>query len=179
MGGDMSTITAGNTVSTAITITGDTTGNLIFTTGGANATALTLDSNQVISFGGPVEEKVTVAAANATANVNFDAITQGVLLYTANASANTTINIRGNATIPLNNVLAIGQSISTVFMNPQGATPKYISATQIDGVGVTTLWQGGSAPTSGNANSTDVYVFTVIKTANAAYTVLGSQTQFK
>ena len=175
----MSTITAGNTVSTAITITGDTTGNLIFTTGGANATALTLDSNQVISFGGPVEEKVTVAAANATANVNFDAITQGVLLYTANASANTTINIRGNATIPLNNVLAIGQSISTVFLNPQGATPKYISATQIDGVGVTTLWQGGSAPTSGNANSTDVYVFTVIKTANAAYTVLGSQTQFK
>jgi hypothetical protein len=31
MGGDMSTITAGNTVSTAITITGDTTGNLVLT----------------------------------------------------------------------------------------------------------------------------------------------------
>ena len=35
MGGDMSTITAGNTVSTAITITGDTTGNLTLS---ANAT---------------------------------------------------------------------------------------------------------------------------------------------
>lgn len=175
----MSYISAGNTTTTTLIQAGDTTGNLVFATGGANATALTLDSNQVISFGGPVEEKVTVAAANATANVNFDVITQGVLLYTANATANTTINIRGNATIPLNNVLANGQSVSAVFLNPQGATPKYISATQIDGVGVTTLWQGGTAPTSGNANSTDVYVFTVIKTANAAYTVLGSQTQFK
>jgi hypothetical protein len=32
MGGDMSTISAGNTASTAITVTGDTTGNLVFQT---------------------------------------------------------------------------------------------------------------------------------------------------
>ena len=31
MGGSRSTISAGNTVTTAITITGDTTGNLVFT----------------------------------------------------------------------------------------------------------------------------------------------------
>jgi hypothetical protein len=175
----MSHISAGNTTTTTLVQYGDTTGNLIFATGGANTTALTLDSNQIISFNGSVEEKATISSANATANVNFDVITQGVLVYTSNASANTTINLRGSATVPLNNVLANGQSISAVFLNPQGATPRYISATQIDGVGVTPLWQGGTAPTSGNANSTDVYVFTVIKTANAAYTVLGSQTQFK
>jgi hypothetical protein len=64
-------------------------------------------------------------------------------------------------------------------MSPQGATAYYLNAYQIDGVGVTPKWQGGTAPTSGNANSTDVYVFNAIKTANATYTVLGSQTQFK
>jgi hypothetical protein len=175
----MSVISAGNSTTTTLTQTGDLTGNLVFTTGGANTIAFTLDTYQTATFANTVRETTTIAAANATANVNFDVITQGVLVYTANASANTTINIRGNSTVSLNNYMANSQSVSAVFLSPQNGTPKYVSAYQIDGVGVTPLWQGGTAPTSGNANSTDVYVFTVIKTANAAYTVLGSQTQFK
>ena len=175
----MSYIRAGNTTTTTLVQYGDTTGNLVFTTGGANATAFVLDAGQTATFSNTVRETVTLSTANATANVNFDVITQGVLVYTANASANTTVNFRGNSTVTMNTYMANNQSVSAVFLNPQGATPKYVSAYQIDGVGVTPLWQGGSAPTSGNANSTDVYVFTVIKTANATYTVLGSQTQFK
>jgi hypothetical protein len=178
MGGDMSTITAGNTVSTAITITGDTTGNLVFATGGANTTAFILDTNQVSVFNGSIEEKVTVAAANATANVNFDAITQNILFYTANATANTTINIRGSSSIPLNDAMSDGQSISLVFMSTQGNTSYYVSGYQIDGAAVTPRWQGNAAPTSGNARSIDVYSLTAIKTANATFTVLASQTQF-
>lgn len=175
----MSYISAGNTTTTTLKVYGDTTGNLVFTTGGANATALVLDAGQTATFSNTVRETVTISSANATANVNFDVITQGVLVYTSNASANTTINFRGNSTVTMNTYMANNQSVSAVFLNPQGATPKYISAYQIDGVGVTPLWQGGTAPTSGNANSTDTYVFTIIKTANATYTVLGSQTQFK
>jgi hypothetical protein len=49
---------------------------------------------------------------------------------------------------------------------------------EIDGNAVTPKWQGGSAPTAGNADSLDVYSFTIIKTAANTYTVLGSQTQF-
>lgn len=175
----MSYISAGNTATTTLTVNGDTTGNLIFATGGANATALSIDTNQVSSFFSSIEEKATVSASNATANVNFDVITQSILYYTGNATANTTINLRGSSTVPLNNVLANGQSVSVVFMNTQGATPYYVSACQIDGVGVTPKWQTGSAPTSGNANAIDTYCFTAIKTANATYTVLASQTQFK
>jgi len=174
----MSYIAAGNTVTTAVTVNGDTTGNLIFTTGGSNLTAFTLDANQVSTFGGPIEEKVTVSATAAGANVNYDAITQSILLYTSNATANTTINLRGSATVPLNNTLSNGQSISLVFMNTQGNTAYYVSGYQIDGVAVTPKWQGNSAPTSGNARGIDVYSFTTIKTANATYTVLASQTQF-
>lgn len=175
----MSYISAGNTTTTTLVQYGDTTGNLVFATGGANSTALVLDAGQTATFSNTVRETVTISSANATANVNFDVITQGVLVYTSNASANTTINFRGNSTVTMNTYMANNQSVSAVFLNPQGATPKYISGYQIDGVGVTPLWQGGTAPTSGNANSTDTYVFTIIKTANATYTVLGSQTQFK
>ena len=174
----MSYISTGNTITTALVYNADTTGNLIFTTSGGNLTALTLDNNQISTFASSIKETATVSTANATANVTLNAITQSILYYTGNASANTTINITGNSTVALNNVLANGQSISVVFLNPQGATPKYISGYQVDGAAVTPKWQGGSAPTSGNANSTDVYSFTVIKTANATYTVLASQTQF-
>jgi len=49
---------------------------------------------------------------------------------------------------------------------------------QVDGNSVTPKWQGGSAPSAGNATSIDVYSFTILKTAENTYTVLGSQTQY-
>ena len=54
------------------------------------------------------------------------------------------------------------------------------SIIQVDGTtsGVTTEWQGGSAPTEGNASAIDAYQYTVIKTGDAAFTVLASITQF-
>ena len=174
----MSYIAAGNTTTTSLTLNADTTANLIFTTGGANTTALTLDLYQGSSFNSSIRELVTVSAANATANVNFDVITQGILLFTANASANTTINIRGNSTVPLNNVLSTGQSVSVVLMSPQGATAYYNSLVQVDGNTVTPEWQGGTAPSSGNASSTDTYNYVIIKTGSNAYTILASQTKF-
>lgn len=44
-----STISAGTTSGTALNMSADTTGNLVFTTGGANTTALTIDSSQNIT----------------------------------------------------------------------------------------------------------------------------------
>jgi hypothetical protein len=40
-------------------------------------------------------------------------------------------------------------------------------------------WQGGTAPSAGNASGIDVYTFNIIKTASATFTVLAAQTQFK
>jgi hypothetical protein len=57
-------------------------------------------------------------------------------------------------------------------------TAYYNSAVTIDGNSVTPKWQGGSAPTSGNASSVDSYTFVIIKTGSAAFTVLASQTKF-
>jgi len=71
-----------------------------------------------------------------------------------------------------------GESITIAHIVKQGATPYYNSAVQIDGSGVTPEWQGGSAPSAGNASSLDVYTYTVIKTGSATFTVLAAQTQF-
>jgi hypothetical protein len=125
------------------------------------------------------EERTTVSATAATGTVNFDASTQGVLYYTTNASANFTLNIRGSSGATLSSILAVGDSITVVFLNTNGATAYYPTVYQIDGSAVTPKWQGGTAPTGGNASTIDAYSLTIIKTAaTPTYTVLASQTKF-
>ena len=60
----------------------------------------------------------------------------------------------------------------------QGATAYYNNGWQIDGTPVVPKWQGGTAPTAGNASSIDVYTYTIVKTGSAAFTVFASQTKF-
>jgi hypothetical protein len=69
-------------------------------------------------------------------------------------------------------------SVTCVLLVTNGTTPFRPTAFQIDGTAVTPRWQGGTAPSAGNANSIDAYTFTIIKTASATYTVLASQTRF-
>lgn len=123
-------------------------------------------------------ETVTVSATAATGTINYDITTQSVLYYTSNASGNWTVNFRASSGTSLNTALSVGQSVTAVFMVTQGATAYYNSAVQVDGSSVTPKWQGGTAPTAGNASSIDVYSYTIIKTANATFTVLASQTKF-
>ena len=123
-------------------------------------------------------EKVTNSATAATGTVNYDVITQAVLNYTTDASGNWTLNIRGDGSNTLNSIMDTGESITVAHIVSQGATPYYNSAVEVDGSSVTPEWQGGSAPTAGNASSLDVYTYTVIKTADATFTVLAAQTQF-
>jgi hypothetical protein len=70
-------------------------------------------------------------------------------------------------------MLAVGDAISAVFLNTNGATAYYPDDFEIDGTVVTPKWSGGTAPTGGNASSIDAYSFTIIKTAaTPTYTVL-------
>jgi hypothetical protein len=125
------------------------------------------------------EERTTVSATAATGTINFDAVTQGVLYYTSNASANWTLNIRGNSGTTLSSILAVGDAITVTHLVTQGATAYYNSAVQIDGSAVTPKYQGGTAFAAGNASSIDAYVYTVVKTAaTPTYTVFASQTKF-
>ena len=123
-------------------------------------------------------EVATVSATAATGTINFDTTTQSILYYTTNASANFTINFRGSSGTALNTIMAVGESLSATFLNTNGATAYYNSVVQVDGSTVTPKWQGGAAPTLGNASSVDAYTYVIIKTGSAAFTILASQTRF-
>ena len=126
-----------------------------------------------------VSETTTISAISANGTINFDAATQGVMFYTTNAFANWTLNLRGNSTAALNSLMSTGDSMTFTFLVNQGATAYYASAHQIDGSSVTPKWQGGSAPFAGNPSSSDVYTYTVIKTADTpTWTVLASRTKY-
>lgn len=124
------------------------------------------------------EERLTVSATAATGTVNFDVLTQGVLYYTTNASGNWTLNVRGDGSNTLNSVLTTGDSITIVFLVTQGSTAYYSNAFTIDGTSVTPKYITGTAFSAGNASSIDSYVYTIIKTGSATFTVLASQTKF-
>jgi len=123
-------------------------------------------------------EVATISATAATGTINYDVTTQSVLYYTTNASANFTVNFRGSSGTTLNTVMSTGESLSATFLVTNGATAYYNSAVTIDGTSVTPKWQGGTAPTSGNASSIDSYTYVIVKTGSATYVVLASQTKF-
>jgi len=120
------------------------------------------------------EERMTVSATAATGTINFDAATQGVLYYTSNASADWTLNVRGNSGTTLNSILATGDAITVAFLVTNGSTAYKHSALTVDGSAQTVKWSGGTAPAAGNASAIDAYSFTIIKTASATFTVLGA-----
>jgi hypothetical protein len=119
-----------------------------------------------------VNEKVNVITST-TGTLTFNTSAQGVVFGTANQINNRIINFTA-----VNSSLAIGQSVTCAVLLTQGSTAYYLNAYQVDGVSVTPKWQGGTAPTAGNASGIDIYSFTIIKTADATFTVLASQTQF-
>ncbi len=125
-----------------------------------------------------VAEKVTTAATAPTGTIAYDVLTQAVLNYTTAASGNWTLNVRGDGSNSLNSIMDAGESVTIAFITNQTGTAYYNSAFQIDGSSVTPEWQGGAAPTSGNINSLDTYSYTIIKTADATFTVLAALTQF-
>ena len=123
-------------------------------------------------------ERANVVASAPPATTNLDLLTAPIIYFTSNTTANITANIRGNATITLNSLLAIGQSSTFVIFVPN-ATAYYINTVKIDNTTVTPYWQGGSTVASGNSNSIDIYTFAVLKTANATFKVFASQVKYQ
>lgn len=144
--------------------------------------AVTADANAKVKFIGTTSvaemiEKVDIPTST-TGTINFDFLSQAVQLYNTDQTANRTINFRGDSSNSLNSIMAIGESMTAAVLMKQGGTAYYLNTYQVDGSSVTPEWFGGSAPTEGNTNSIDSYVFTIIKTADATFTVLASQSQY-
>jgi len=123
-------------------------------------------------------EGITVVASALTGTVAIDTATNQVHYYTVNSSANWTPNIRSTGSVSLDSAMSVGQSMTVTIMAAQGSAGYYASSLQIDGVSVTPKWAGGLSPSFGNEYGTDVYSYTIIKTASATWTVLASFSTF-
>jgi len=156
------------------------TGSVVLSVSPAFTGAVTFggSSSQISSTFPNIKETTTVSATAATGTINYDVTTQSVLYYTTNASANFTVNIRASSGTTLNAAMSTGEAITIAFLVTNGGTAYYNNAVQVDGSSVTPKWQGGTAPSAGNASSIDIYTYTVVKTASATFTVFASQTRF-
>jgi hypothetical protein len=161
---------------------------VISATGGDTNVGLTLtpkgDLGRITANG---ETKIFGVFENATISTTFitsftyDVLTQAVYFQNVDLGANFTVNLRGNASTALNAALNTGESATVALITKQGNTTYYNTSVLVDGTStnVTVVYQGGTAPTTGNASSNDVYVYTALKTAASTYTILAALTQFK
>ena len=187
---DATNYLSGLTVGTLNGVIKGTTGVLSAATAGtdyvAPGTATTFTATQ--TFNGTsstaalkeinIIEPASVTAVAPTATTNFYINSGAVQYITANNANNWTLNIAFSAGTTLNAAMTTNDSITCTLVTTNTTTAYYLSAVTIDGTSVTPKWQGGTAPTSGNASSIDSYTFVIIKTGASTFTVLAAQTKF-
>ena len=178
------TVTTGGTENLILSTNSGTNSGTVTITDGANADMTVAPNGYgrfIIDGQGAIAslaEKITIEATAATGTKTFDVLTQALIYYTSNASGDWTLNVRGDGSTALNTIMDTGESVTIAHMVTIGSSEYRNSTFQVDGSSITPEWQGGEAPTEGNVNSIDVYTYTIIKTGNAAFKVLGAQTQF-
>lgn len=145
---------------------------------GSAITSPKLASNLSISLLN-VLERANIYSTAVGGNVNIDVLNNTVYFFSSNTTANVTFNFRGNGTVTLQNTISIGQSISSAILLKQSANT-FKANVYVDGSLVAPLWASNSAPAyiAGTNESTDLYVFNIIRTGTSTYTILASNTKF-
>ena len=144
---------------------------------GVQVTGVT--STTSLSVGpGVIQEKQYTVASALTGTVNMDVVTNGLVqYYSTNASAAFVVNLRGDGSTTLNSLMDIGQSTVFTLYHASNNTSYRMTDFQIDGSSITEKWNGG-APTEATGSGTDSYVFNILKTANATFTVFANFSNF-
>ena len=99
--------------------------------------------------------------------------------FTTTETTTATPNITSTAGINTN--MAIGDAMSVTIVTTAAAAG-YAATVTIDHLnagnnGGSLNWTGGSAPSDGGASGVDIYAYTLIKTADAKFTVIATQTK--
>jgi len=109
--------------------------------------------------------------------INFDTLTQSALYYTGSIGGNFILNVRGNSSTTLDSILTTGQAVTVTILINNSSAGYYPSSLQVDGASQTIKYQFGSTFTQDGV-TLSAFSFTIIKTASATFTVLGSQTRY-
>ena len=120
----------------------------------------------------PIVESINVIAGASNSTTNIDLLTNSTTLFTTANTGNWTPNFRGNSSTTLNSVMSIGQVLVATIISANGGSSGYAADITIDGSAVTEEWLNNSVPGSrGGTSGYDFYQYTIIKTADATFTV--------
>ena len=158
------TLTASNTPTLAVTSIGVGSLNNI-TIGGSTAAAGTFTDLTATGWTTLTEVTEVLNTKTGATGVVVHDLTTGAIFHHSSVSANFTANFT-NVPTTTNRVI----TVSLIIV--QGATGRYPSAVQIDGVAQTINWAGNVTPTP-SVSRTDVVSFTLIRTGSS-WSVLGS-----
>ena len=128
-------------------------------------------------FNAVLIENVNIVAnkLSAVPNINLD---DGMVhYYTTNET--TTANPNVFSTVGINTELATGETISVTVMskpNNAGYFPRFSIDDKL--TGITTYWNGGSAPAAANASGVDANSYQIIKTGDGTFDVLANASNF-
>jgi hypothetical protein len=116
-----------------------------------------------------IKEKCNINAGKLSDNPNID-LENGMVhgfgnLGTTAETATSTPNIRVSASVSLNSVLDVGDTIVVTLMSTAAAAA-FSAQVTIDTAAVTEKWVGGAAPTAGGAAGIDTYTYTITKLSN-------------
>lgn len=164
-----------NSSGTAAGLTGTPTITVADITGiGLNLTGITTTAG--IKFNKEILEEVNVTGGKLSDNTNIDVANGQVHLFTTAESTTSTPNIRYDGSTTLNSKMSVGQSLVVTIITTANASA-YSANITIDGSAVTENWIGGSAPSGGGSSGVDIHSFTIIKTADATFTVIGNHSK--
>ena len=165
-------ITASGNVSVGGTLTYEDVTNvdsvgLITARAGVNVSAGGVDLKGVL------QEKVKITAGKLSDNQTIN-LTNGMVHYFTTAETTTaTPNIV--STTGINTEMATGDVVSVTIITTAAAAG-YAASVTVDGAGELLKWVGGSAPTTGAASGLDIYTYSIIKTGDGAFTIIGNLT---
>lgn len=126
-------------------------------------------------------EKWTITGTAANSSVTITTTTSCNVYTNLDSTGSWILNIQASG-YNITDRMAIGDTFTVTHASNQGATGYYMNnGIMIDGYTISNSairWQGGAAPTTGNTNTTDIYVFTILKTGSSSFEVFGSLTKF-
>jgi len=132
----------------------------------------TFSQGMKIGGGNALQEKCHIETTSWHSNGNINLDYGMVHLNTTNLGGTATLNI--TSSVGINTSMVNGDIIAVTGITSVNSSSAYVNALQIDHSTVSVQWAGGSAPSEGGSSGYDTYCFNIIKTANAAYAVIGN-----
>ena len=161
----------------------ESAGDIKFASGGYSD-RINVSQHGAVKFGAPLTEKCNYdTGGGLQSDYHHDLITHGNVYWSDTAAAGAfTFNLRGSATVALNDMMSVGESLSFWLAHAcHSDTSRYLTLFKVDNADITggnIIWAGGSAPTAagGGSGTKDVYTFTVFKVGNASFRAFAAQT---